>query len=241
MRGIERRAASGSERPCARRTGRSQARSAVAQIAPARASSTPWRRELGQELARAERRAAARLPSAAPQATISASCSAGVRPSGRAAQRWTRSCWLQAADPLHEELVEVAAEDGEELQPLEQRHRSDPRASASTRRLNSSQESSRLRSCSDGSSSFAAAGSMARGARRRGRGDRVMSGSWRSGSKRGANPILECPPRPRAAVHSIVTNGRSRRHCLRRLPARAGTPAGRRRRSSETMLAASDT
>ena len=51
---------------------------------------------------------------------------------------------LQAADALHEELVEVRRRDGEELDPLEQRVGL-VGASARTRRLNASQVSSRLR------------------------------------------------------------------------------------------------
>jgi hypothetical protein len=51
---------------------------------------------------------------------------------------------LQSTDALHEELVEVAAEDGEELEPLEQRHARIFRLGQDPP-LNSSQESSRLR------------------------------------------------------------------------------------------------
>ena len=58
---------------------------------------------------------------------------------------------LQARDPHLEELVEVLAEDGEELGPLEQRQRGRSSASASTRALNSSHESSRLRKRSEAS------------------------------------------------------------------------------------------
>ena len=56
---------------------------------------------------------------------------------------------MRPDDPHLEELVEVLAEDGEELGPLEQRQRSGPRPSASTRALKSSHESSRLRKRSD--------------------------------------------------------------------------------------------
>ena len=51
---------------------------------------------------------------------------------------------LQAGDADLEELVEVLAEDGQELDPLEQRHAWSSAASASTRALKSSQDSSRL-------------------------------------------------------------------------------------------------
>ncbi len=52
---------------------------------------------------------------------------------------------LQAGHPDLEELVEVLAEDGQELGPLEQRARRGPTARARTRALKSSQESSRFR------------------------------------------------------------------------------------------------
>jgi hypothetical protein len=52
---------------------------------------------------------------------------------------------LQARDAHHEELVEVRwRHDAQELQPLEQRHVVGDSASASTRALNSSHDSSRL-------------------------------------------------------------------------------------------------
>ncbi len=55
------------------------------------------------------------------------------------------SCSIRPDDAHLEELVEVLAEDGEELRPLEQRERRSSSASARTRALKSSQESSRLR------------------------------------------------------------------------------------------------
>jgi hypothetical protein len=56
---------------------------------------------------------------------------------------------LEAGDADLEELVEVARDDAEEAQALEQRHASSA-ACASTRRLKASRDSSRLRKCSGG-------------------------------------------------------------------------------------------
>ena len=53
---------------------------------------------------------------------IWSSCSAGVRPSARGLDDAGGDLVLQAGHPHLEELVEVLAEDGEELRPLEQRH-----------------------------------------------------------------------------------------------------------------------
>ncbi len=72
----------------------------------------------------------------------SARKSCSVMPGGGAL---TRSCSLEARDADLEEFVEVAADDAQEAQPLEQRHAGSC-ASASTRRLNASSESSRLTS-----------------------------------------------------------------------------------------------
>ena len=61
------------------------------------------------------------------------------------------SCSFEPDDAHLEELVEVLAEDGEELGPLEQRDSGRPRPSASTRALKSSHDSSRFRKRSDAS------------------------------------------------------------------------------------------
>ena len=66
-------------------------------------------------------------------------------PVGRGGGDAGRHLVLQAGHPDLEELVEVLAEDGEELGPLEQRHVGVARPVASTRALKSSQESSRFR------------------------------------------------------------------------------------------------
>ena len=69
----------------------------------------------------------------------------GVSPSGvRVHDTPAPTCRRRPADAHHEELVEVRAEDREELQALEQRHARSI-ASCSTRALNSSQLSSRFR------------------------------------------------------------------------------------------------
>ena len=59
---------------------------------------------------------------ARPGATIASSCSLGVRPSGEMRAEPGDQLVLQAGDADLEELVEVLAEDGAELGPLEQRH-----------------------------------------------------------------------------------------------------------------------
>ena len=61
--------------------------------------------------------------SSSTRSRIPRSCSAGVRPSGAARAEPGRHLVLQAGHPDLEELVEVLAEDGEELGPLEQRAR----------------------------------------------------------------------------------------------------------------------
>ena len=68
-----------------------------------------------------------------------------VRPSGRAGADAGRDLVLQAGDPHLEELVEVLAEDGQELGPLEQRRRAGPRPGPGRGALKSSQDSSRFR------------------------------------------------------------------------------------------------
>ena len=51
----------------------------------------------------------------------SAICCCGVRPSTVQVVHAGADLLLEAADPLHEELVEIGADDREELDPLEQR------------------------------------------------------------------------------------------------------------------------
>jgi hypothetical protein len=71
-------------------------------------------------------------------------CWTGVRPSSVSSLNSGTDLLFQAAHTLHEELVQVGAEDGDELEPFEKRV-TQVAASCSTRRLNSSQVSSRLR------------------------------------------------------------------------------------------------
>ena len=80
-------------------------------------------RQPGRDLGRA-RRGTARSPSRARAALMAASCSAGVRPSGRRLGDVPRQLLLEAGDADHEELVEVRGDDGQELEPLERAARS---------------------------------------------------------------------------------------------------------------------
>ena len=68
----------------------------------------------------------------------------GGQPVGRAFLDAERLVGLEAGDPDHEEFVEIAGRDRQEAEPLEQRMRG-LHASSSTRRLNASQLSSRLK------------------------------------------------------------------------------------------------
>ena len=77
-------------------------------------------------------------------AVIAASCWATVSPSVRELLDAHGLLALEAGDADHEEFVEIVARDRQEAQPLEQRMRG-LQASSSTRRLNASQLSSRLK------------------------------------------------------------------------------------------------
>ena len=91
-------------------------------------SLTPWGGadgSLGGEQRLAARRGssgAARPPARWTRAATAASVSAGVRPSGPAVWSPGPDAALQRRHADHEELVQVRAEDGEELHALEQRH-----------------------------------------------------------------------------------------------------------------------
>ena len=76
---------------------------------------------------------------------ISRSCSWAERPSALRSVTDGLELLVQARDADHEELVEVRVEDREELHPLEERPASESSASSRTRRLNASQEISRLK------------------------------------------------------------------------------------------------
>ena len=112
---------------------------------------------------------------------------------------------LQAGDPDHVELVEVAGEDREELHPLQQRQPASSSAWASTRALKSSQDSSRLENRSSGRS-----GTGRRPARRSAAGLPVGAAPCadrrRAGERRTRSPAMT-PPQgergqdvPRSAV-----------------------------------------
>ena len=86
------------------------------------ANSTPASCERGRDLL-GERRAPGGSTSSSTRARIARSCSTWSRPSGEVERTPTASCSFRPDDAHLEELVEVAAEDREELGPFEQRQR----------------------------------------------------------------------------------------------------------------------
>ena len=109
---------------------------------------------------------------------------------------------LRPGHPDHVELVEVGGEDGQELRPLQQRHRSLSLARSSTRLLKASQDSSRSRNRSAGSGS--AAGRVA--SRLVGPGSRGLQASTEVRCRLPPSALLRCSDGT-LRVHHITPGG----------------------------------
>ena len=101
----------------------------------------PWRASAGSSTSFSSAYCSA--TSRALRARIACELRVDVHAVGPGCRRAELALLLQARDADLEELVEVGARDAQEAQALEQRHRGSS-ACASTRRLNSSSDSSRL-------------------------------------------------------------------------------------------------